>query len=98
MIEPLPAAIAVLPIERLHDLFHRPVGGHPTFLDVWKVHAAILALLAVVEPDGAPERFDRAEHLRAKAIHAGHPIAVEAPDQIVADEAFKLLPAAIDPV
>src|SRR5687768_11321879 len=81
--EPRALTTAVLRLERLLDVGHRGGRGDPAVGDVGEVELAVVALLAVAEADWAPERLDVAQHLGAKRVHAGHPIAVQTPDQVV---------------
>ncbi len=74
------------------------VKRNPAVDDVGEVVFAVFAFGFVAKLNGAPKTFDVAEHFRAQAPHAGHPVAVEAPDAVATDEAFKFVAGDVDPV
>ncbi len=83
--------VAVLLSENIGDIFHGGICGDPAIEDVWEVVMTVVTFVLAVKANGTPERFDIAEHFRAKRPDTGHPIAVETPDEIVADQIFELV-------
>ena len=59
---------------------------------------AIVALLVIVETNGTPERLNIAEHFGSERPDARHPIAVEAPNQIVTDQVVELVSTNANPI
>ena len=59
---------------------------------------AIVALLVIGETNGTPERLNIAEHFGSERPDARHPIAVEAPNQIVTDQVVELVSTNANPI
>src|SRR5205807_9311636 len=84
--------------QRRHAVAHRPLERDPSAVDVREVEFTVVTLLPTGEADGAPETLDVAQHFRAEGVHAGHPVTVQAPDQVVSHQAVELLAAEVHPV
>ena len=89
---------SVHPFQGRHDVPHGPLGPYPSGLDVREVELTVVALLPAGEPDGAPETLDVTQHFRAEGVHAGHPVTVQAPDQVVSHQAGELVAADVHPI
>src|SRR5580693_2836736 len=98
MSEPSTMAIRVHLFEDVCDVGHRAIGGDPAFFQIGEVDLAVLAFFITEVSNRAPEGFDVAKHLAAEGPDAGHPIAIEAPDQVVANQAGKLLAGDVYPL
>ena len=85
------AGFAVLLLQDVHDIIHVSIGGDPSVVDIREVMMTVGTLLETVEPDRTPERLDVTKHLATQRPDAGHPIAVEAPDQIMSDQIGELV-------
>jgi len=85
-------------LQLCRHLGHGCGRGNPAVVDVGVIHRAVVALLAVVEADGAPEALDVAEHFARQRPYAGHPVAIQAPDEVVADQAREFVAADVHPI
>ena len=89
-----PAVHSCFPVVFFEDPGH---GGHvgiridPAVVDIGEVMLAVVAFLVEIEADRAPEALDVAKHLGPERPDSGHPVAVQAPDQIMADEVVELV-------
>jgi len=81
-----------------HDVAHRPLRRDPSAVDVREVEFTGVAFFPAGEADGAPETLDVAQHFRAEGVHAGHPVTVQAPDQVVSHQAGELVAADVHPI
>src|SRR6266581_7551388 len=84
--------------QRRHDVAHRPIRRDPSVVDVREIELTVVALLSAGVADGAPETLDVAQHLPAEGVHAGHPVTVQTPDEVVSHQTGELLAADIHPV
>src|ERR1700730_2214305 len=91
MTEPAVGAVGVLALEHLDHLAHVAVGTDPARVNVGEIQPAVGALLLVGESYGTPKGFDVPQHFGAQRPDAGHPVAIEAPDHVVPDEALELV-------
>src|SRR2546426_6122220 len=100
MIRPPPRStlFPYTPLSRSHDAPHRTPRRDQTAVDVREVELAVVALLPTGEADGAPEALDVAQHFPAQGVHAGHPVTVQAPDQVVSHQPGELLTTDVHPV
>lgn len=87
----------VVGLERSYCILHGSVSGRP-FGDIGEVGGDIPVLDRITESDRAPEGLNVAEHLAAKSPDAGHPVAVPAPEQIIADESVVFVAGEVDPL
>ena len=92
----LPLSI-IAGLEGSYGILHGPVGGHPLG-DIGEVRGDVPVLDRITEADRAPERLDVTEHLATEGPDTGHPVAVPAPKQIVADKSVVLVAGEIDPL
>ena len=72
-------------------MFHLSVGWDP-FSEIGEIYFAVLAMLVVVESNGAPKTFVVPYHLCAEGVDTRSPFTIEACNQIDADESFKFMP------
>ena len=61
---------------------------HPSLINVWKIDFAICALLLAREADRAPKGLRVAEHFCTERPNSGHPITVQAPNQVMSNHNF----------
>jgi hypothetical protein len=83
-----------------HQALHIGHGGirpNPAMLNVGEVETAVLTLLLIVKTGGAPEGLDVTKNFSPEAIHTGHPVTVQAPDEVAADQPLEPVTAHIDP-
>ena len=80
----------------LHGILHGSLEWCP-LCNVGKVRRGIAVFFRTLELDRAPEGFDVAQHLTAKRPDAGHPVAVPAPEEVIADESVVFMTGEIHP-
>lgn len=96
-----PPAVLPLPIimglEGADRILHGSVRRRP-FFHIGEVGGNIAILHITTEADRAPEGLDVPEHLASERPDACHPVAVPAPEKVVARESVILVPGEIDPL